>query len=201
MVMALKELLIRGDFRTTVEYLIRLLETDSFQQNTINTGWLDMLISQKVIYLLFLNKSFLILSFYFFFYFFFYLFFFPFFHSIMMIQLTAERPDTMVAVVCGAVYKADQIHHQRLADFKNTVQKGQPPGPEQLKTDVSIDIIYENVKYNFTFSLFPIRFCFFGSFVFQFFFFFLFFFLFLLLLLLLLLLFFFWRLKPFCRTE
>lgn len=48
MVVALKELSIRGDFRTTVEYLIKLLETDSFQNNEIDTGWLDHLIAEKV---------------------------------------------------------------------------------------------------------------------------------------------------------
>ncbi|KAH6624087.1 acetyl-CoA carboxylase [Chaetomium sp. MPI-SDFR-AT-0129] len=48
MVVALKELSIRGDFRTTVEYLIKLLETDAFEQNTITTGWLDELISKRL---------------------------------------------------------------------------------------------------------------------------------------------------------
>ncbi|CAH1397030.1 unnamed protein product [Nezara viridula] len=48
LVIALKELSIRGDFRTTVEYLITLLETDSFQENTIDTQWLDLLISERV---------------------------------------------------------------------------------------------------------------------------------------------------------
>ena len=48
MVVALKELSIRGDFRTTVEYLTKLLETDSFQNNYCDTGWLDKLISEKV---------------------------------------------------------------------------------------------------------------------------------------------------------
>lgn len=48
MVVALKELSIRGDFRTTVEYLIKLLETESFQNNEIDTGWLDHLIAEKV---------------------------------------------------------------------------------------------------------------------------------------------------------
>ncbi|KAI7003742.1 Acetyl-CoA, partial [Hortaea werneckii] len=38
MVVALKELSIRGDFRTTVEYLIKLLETPAFEDNTITTG-------------------------------------------------------------------------------------------------------------------------------------------------------------------
>lgn len=48
MVVALKELSIRGDFRTTVEYLVNLLETESFQNNDIDTGWLDHLIAEKV---------------------------------------------------------------------------------------------------------------------------------------------------------
>ncbi|XP_014612049.1 PREDICTED: acetyl-CoA carboxylase isoform X3 [Polistes canadensis] len=48
LVIALKELSIRGDFRTTVEYLITLLETESFQQNTIDTSWLDVLIAERV---------------------------------------------------------------------------------------------------------------------------------------------------------
>lgn len=48
MVVAMKELSIRGDFRTTVEYLIRILETESFRNNDTDTGWLDHLIAEKV---------------------------------------------------------------------------------------------------------------------------------------------------------
>lgn len=48
LVIALKELSIRGDFRTTVEYLITLLETETFQANSIDTGWLDHLIAAQV---------------------------------------------------------------------------------------------------------------------------------------------------------
>ena len=48
MVLALKELSIRGDFRTTVEFLVTLLETELFHSNQINTGWLDQLIAEKV---------------------------------------------------------------------------------------------------------------------------------------------------------
>ena len=62
MIVALKEISIRGDFRTTVEYQVKLLELDAFKNNTITTGWLDSLISSK---------------------------------------LTAERPDPMLAVICG----------------------------------------------------------------------------------------------------
>ncbi|XP_055920497.1 acetyl-CoA carboxylase isoform X2 [Eupeodes corollae] len=48
LVIALKELSIRGDFRTTVEYLITLLETNSFLDNSIDTAWLDALIAERV---------------------------------------------------------------------------------------------------------------------------------------------------------
>lgn len=48
MALALKELSIRGDFRTTVEYLIKLLETEDFIENRFDTAWLDKLIMEKV---------------------------------------------------------------------------------------------------------------------------------------------------------
>ncbi|KAG6891561.1 hypothetical protein C0992_004419, partial [Termitomyces sp. T32_za158] len=48
MIIALKELSIRGDFRTTVEYLIKLLELEAFKENNFTTGWLDSLISNKL---------------------------------------------------------------------------------------------------------------------------------------------------------
>jgi len=47
LVLALKELFIMGDIRTTVEYLGELLETEEFKQNTIDTAWLDGLIAAK----------------------------------------------------------------------------------------------------------------------------------------------------------
>lgn len=37
-VIALKELSIRSEFHTTIEYLIKLLELQSFKENTITTG-------------------------------------------------------------------------------------------------------------------------------------------------------------------
>ena len=46
-IMALKELSIRGEFRTTVEYLIDLLENNSFSANDYDTSWLDGLIAAK----------------------------------------------------------------------------------------------------------------------------------------------------------
>ncbi|KAG8588869.1 hypothetical protein GDO81_006133 [Engystomops pustulosus] len=84
MVVALKELSIRGDFRTTVEYLIKLLETESFQQNRIDTGWLDRLISEKV---------------------------------------QAERPDTMLGVVCGALHVADVSLRNSVSNFLHSLER------------------------------------------------------------------------------
>lgn len=111
MVVALKELSIRGDFRTTVEYLIKLLETPAFEDNTITTGWLDELISKK---------------------------------------LTAERPDPMIAVICGAVTKAHAASEACITEYKTSLEKGQVPSKDVLKTVFPIDFIYEGYRYKFT---------------------------------------------------
>ena len=111
MVVALKELSIRGDFRTTVEYLIKLLETPAFEDNTITTGWLDELISKK---------------------------------------LTAERPDPLIAVVCGAVTKAHAASEACISEYKTSLEKGQVPSKDVLKTVFPIDFIYEGYRYKFT---------------------------------------------------
>jgi len=47
LVLALKEIEVRGEIRTTVEYLVQLLEMDAFKENTIDTAWLDGLIKEK----------------------------------------------------------------------------------------------------------------------------------------------------------
>merc|ERR1719264_1446967 len=47
LVVALKELSIRGDFRTIIEHLVMILEKQEFLQNTMNTGWLDVMIANK----------------------------------------------------------------------------------------------------------------------------------------------------------
>jgi len=46
MIVALKELEIRGDIRTTTEYIIKLLQSEDFIANRINTDWLDGRIAQ-----------------------------------------------------------------------------------------------------------------------------------------------------------
>ncbi|XP_030077914.1 acetyl-CoA carboxylase 1 isoform X3 [Microcaecilia unicolor] len=108
MVVALKELSIRGDFRTTVEYLIKLLETESFQQNSIDTGWLDRLIAEKV---------------------------------------QAERPDTMLGVVCGALHVADVSLRNSVSNFLHSLERGQVLPAHTLLNTVDVELIYEGMKY------------------------------------------------------
>ncbi|CAG8532450.1 333_t:CDS:2 [Funneliformis mosseae] len=112
MIVALKELSIRGDFRTTVEYLIKLLETQAFEENSFTTGWLDMLISDE--------------------------------------NLTAEKPDKMLAVICGAVTKAYTAAMESILEYKSFLEKGQIPCKNVLRTVFIIDFIYEGVHYKFT---------------------------------------------------
>ncbi|KAI1867775.1 uncharacterized protein JN550_006916 [Neoarthrinium moseri] len=111
MVVALKELSIRGDFKTTVEYLIKLLETEAFEDNTITTGWLDELITTK---------------------------------------LTAERPDPILAVICGAATKAHVASEECIAEYRAGLLRGQVPSKDILKTVFGIDFIYEGSRYKFT---------------------------------------------------
>ncbi|XP_075709615.1 acetyl-CoA carboxylase 1 isoform X1 [Rhinoderma darwinii] len=108
MVVALKELSIRGDFRTTVEYLIKLLETEYFQQNRIDTGWLDRLISEKV---------------------------------------QAERPDTLLGVVSGALHVADMSLRNSVSNFLHSLERGQVLPAHTLLNIVDVELIYEGKKY------------------------------------------------------
>ncbi|XP_076867107.1 LOW QUALITY PROTEIN: acetyl-CoA carboxylase 1 [Brachyhypopomus gauderio] len=108
MVVALKELSIRGDFRTTVEYLIKLLETESFQHNSIDTGWLDRLISEK---------------------------------------MQAERPDTILGIVSGALHVADVNFRNSVSNFLHSLERGQVLPASTLLNTVDVELIYEGTKY------------------------------------------------------
>ena len=49
LILALKEMEVRGEIRTTVEYLVKLLETKEFIDNTIDTSWLDGIIREQAV--------------------------------------------------------------------------------------------------------------------------------------------------------
>lgn len=48
MVVALKELRIRGEIRSTVDYTMEMIQSADFVGNNIHTGWLDARIATHV---------------------------------------------------------------------------------------------------------------------------------------------------------
>lgn len=108
LVIALKELSIRGDFRTTVEYLITLLETNTFLENTIDTAWLDALIAKRV---------------------------------------QADKPDTMLGVICGALHIADRQISESFRNFQTSLEKGQIQAANTLTNLVDVELISTGIKY------------------------------------------------------
>lgn len=113
MVFSLKELSIRSDFCTTVEYLVQLLEMEAFRKNLITTAWLDGLIEQ---------------------------------------QLTAVRPERDLAVVCGAVVKAQVQLRECIEEYKRILHRGQVPPRSTLSTEYPVEFIYDRQKYQFVAS-------------------------------------------------
>lgn len=65
-------------------------------------------------------------------------------------KLTAERPDPTVAVVCGAVTKAFLQAEESKKEYISSLEKGQVPSKDLLKTIFTVDFIYEGQKYKFT---------------------------------------------------
>ncbi|KAJ3217083.1 acetyl-coenzyme-A carboxylase [Dinochytrium kinnereticum] len=114
LIIALKELSIRGDFRTTVEYLIKLLEAPDYVDNTVTTGWLDAIIARKV---------------------------------------ETEKPDSVLAALCGAVVKAHAMIASQTSEYRRLFEKGQTPSKHLLATRHVVDFIYLNVQYKITVSL------------------------------------------------
>ena len=102
------ELSIRGDFRTTVEYLITLLETEDFQRNNISTTWLDAMIAQR---------------------------------------FKSEKPDTLLAIICGALHVADQTILNSFQHFQSSLERGQVLPAYTLSNCIEVELIYEGTKY------------------------------------------------------
>lgn len=111
MVVGLKEISIRGDIRTPVEYVIHLLEREEYKQNHIHTGWLDGLIASKV---------------------------------------PTLKPDNMLVVLCGALYRAHDITTKRTQEYLDQLGRGQVPHNEMLSTNIPVELIYLNTKYRLT---------------------------------------------------
>jgi biotin carboxylase/acetyl-CoA carboxylase carboxyltransferase component/biotin carboxyl carrier protein len=110
-VMALKELSLRGDIRTTVEYIVNLMENSDFQNNKISTMWLDERLSR---------------------------------HKEIKAE-TQLAPELVVHV--GAVVQASMELEKRRQEHNGFMERGQLPPSELLKSDVGVELIYDDVKY------------------------------------------------------
>lgn len=111
LIVALKELSIRGEFWTTVEYLVELLESQHFAQNTIDTAWLDLLISQN--------------------------------------STRPPKPHKAVVVISGVAIKSLQEFSAQEKLFTDALERGQNLSREFLKTQRSMDLVYDRMRYDF----------------------------------------------------
>jgi len=108
-ILALKELSIRGDVHTPVEYLVSLLETEDFKTNNMDTSTLDGFIARK--------------------------------------SIQEQKPDNLVVVLCGAVYKA-YVHFRDVGErFLAAVDRGQMPSAQELLPTFETNLIYGGYKY------------------------------------------------------
>ncbi|EFC36537.1 predicted protein [Naegleria gruberi] len=108
MLSTLSELAIRGEIRTTAEYLQSLLKFDDYVNNNYTTSWLDNLISKKI---------------------------------------KLEKPDTLLVVTCGAVHTLHRMVSERAKNWILAVERGQVPSFDNVDVHYSIELIYENIKY------------------------------------------------------
>uniref|UniRef100_A0A7S4ATM8 Acetyl-CoA carboxylase n=1 Tax=Pseudo-nitzschia australis TaxID=44445 RepID=A0A7S4ATM8_9STRA len=132
MVLALKELSIRGDISTTVDYISRLIELEDFIDNNIDTAWLDGIISQNVEGIANLvgdNKSDASLK----------------RNTLSVTDLTSECSH--LYLVLGATIVAYNKCHEDETRFLELMSKGQLPSRSLLKMSHPVELILNGIKY------------------------------------------------------
>ncbi len=137
MVLALKELSIRGDISTTVDYISRLIELPDYIDNEIDTAWLDGIIAANVEGIASLvskpdskdasQKGGLRRS------------------SLSVSDLTQE--GSHLYVVLGATIVAHNNCNEDEVTFLELMSKGQLPSRNLLKMSHSIELILNGYKY------------------------------------------------------
>ena len=122
MVLALKELSIRGDISTTVDYVSKLIELDDFINNDIDTGWLDVIIKDNVGGLGQRLKR-----------------------STSAAKVTSLSGD--VSAVIGALIVAYNECTEGEEQFLDALQKGQLPAKSLLSMVREVELILNGIKY------------------------------------------------------
>ena len=125
MVLALKELSIRGDISTTVGYISRLIELDDFINNQIDTAWLDGIIKQNVEGIGAVEGGLKRR------------------HSMVNLDDSSNH----LHVVMGATIVAYDNCMDGESQFAELLQKGQLPSRNLLKMEHHVELILNGVKY------------------------------------------------------
>lgn len=126
MVLALKELSIRGDISTTVDYISKLIEFDDFVDNNIDTGWLDKLIKENADELSSTGMK----------------------RSVSSAKLQSLVNDTKAVI--GALILAFDGCSEDEKQFHTALTKGQLPQQSLLAMEREIELILDGVKYRLT---------------------------------------------------
>lgn len=128
MVLALKELSIRGDISTTVDYISKLIELDDFVSNNIDTGWLDCIIQENVDGMGAAEN----------------------FLRNRRTSVAIKSVHDHLYVVIGAAVVAFDRCLQGEKRFLDLVAKGQLPSRKLLQTQHDIELILSGFKYKIT---------------------------------------------------
>lgn len=126
MVLALKELSIRGDISTTIDYISNLIELDDFIENRIDTGWLDALIKEnadggglETVEDIFRRKS----------------------------SVKTKKLNNDTYAVIGAIMLAYDNCSSNEQQFVDALQKGQLPSQSLLSVVQDVELILTGTKY------------------------------------------------------
>jgi len=119
MVSALKELSIRGDISTTIDYISKLIELDDFIENRITTAWLDGLIKANVDGM----------------------------GSTELGQKKTNSLNNHLYVVLGAIITAYDLCTEGGKQFLDLLAKGQLPPQSLLSMVHDIELILAGTKY------------------------------------------------------
>mmetsp|Transcript_985 Transcript_985/g.1280 ORF Transcript_985/g.1280 Transcript_985/m.1280 type:complete len:2367 (-) Transcript_985:92-7192(-) len=128
MVLALKELSIRGDISTTVDYIVKLMELDDFVANNINTAWLDGIIAQNLDGMGAAEAP-------------------STNRSSRRSNVKVMDLDNHVYVVVGATILAYNQSRENEKSFLGLIEKGQLPSRSLLKMKHQIELILSGMKY------------------------------------------------------
>eukprot|EP00741_Cyanophora_paradoxa_P025193 tig00000350_g24318.t1 len=64
-------------------------------------------------------------------------------------KMTADKPETLLAVMCGALQRAFTMARARTAEVQAMLERGQMPPKQISLISFTIDLIYDDNKYNF----------------------------------------------------